>query len=649
MNLFLNKKDEAKMGKLLVEGATRYIITDPISMLRTDLMDENGDIIITDPSQVGLSGPADIHWADKSGEAVLFRSPCIHPGEPQRVNLRNLSHIPETITTGYGQLPVRSLYEAMADLIIISGFGSVLENLGGADTDGDMALAVTDERVVKLRSPNRKPQLTELPSITAKEIITPESLRENMAQSLRDNGIGLITDFATTIRDIQLHYVSKRGKVDKKIRKALVQMRTEARAILKDDPANKDVVAIANMDVDKWDDVYRACNAALKTLRMLQEMAINTAKSGVFVNFDDYKYLNIKIRASWHRPLKNQNFLYHSASPMGLVSAHIQNKWDQLKEWAEESSRSLIVDDNKSDFGADWTQCYTEVNKLKIRYGLEVQELTEKEHNGELAKGEFSETFEAITSEIHDQLTIISTVYGVDMVAVAAYEASNANSQRKKSNTGSFVWNCYFEELMQVLRYFQQDVKTDQRLVPIFLYPEFNYDKFERGMSVTVLCEEAILDDKVVGRVLVDDGEYETSFLDGRLYVLKTVAKDTISELNASITGVSVMILGLNTKHIAGQKITRESLMATLAENQNILYTKSTIMEKNGEDRHYVSFYVKKDDKYYKVGATSSVSSATKRALANKALIVSQKAVQKTNGDKNIEVVVEEVIYDYNK
>lgn len=131
VELFSKSKERAEYGKFEVEGANRYIISDPIAMLRTDLMDDEGNIIITDPSQVALGKMDTVYWADKEQEGVMFRSPCVHPGEPQRVWITN--EIPETIATAYGIIHVKNIYRSIKDIIIVNGFSNILEAMGGAN------------------------------------------------------------------------------------------------------------------------------------------------------------------------------------------------------------------------------------------------------------------------------------------------------------------------------------------------------------------------------------------------------------------------------------------------------------------------------------------------------------------------------------
>lgn len=132
INIFRKTREECKVGKIEVEGANRYIISDPIALLRTDLMNDNGDIIITKPEQVGLGTILDCYWAGKETEAVLFRNPCVHPGEPQRINLVGLDKMPKITKTAFGDIPTRKIYKASKDIVIINGFSFILDALGGA-------------------------------------------------------------------------------------------------------------------------------------------------------------------------------------------------------------------------------------------------------------------------------------------------------------------------------------------------------------------------------------------------------------------------------------------------------------------------------------------------------------------------------------
>ena len=179
-------------GRIPLEGANRYIISDPTPMLRMDLAVKNGevdhngldmyDIIIDHPSQCAIRDPYGCYWNGMSGPAVLFRAPCVHPGEPQLVNLLDIEDIPDNVN----DISTKALFSQIEDVVIVNVFNSILSAMGGADIDGDTVLVCTQPEIVQLRNVHRKTPLVDIISEEkAPSIIPPESVREYFFNSLK--------------------------------------------------------------------------------------------------------------------------------------------------------------------------------------------------------------------------------------------------------------------------------------------------------------------------------------------------------------------------------------------------------------------------------------------------------------------------------
>jgi hypothetical protein len=148
VNRLIKARDKMSYGNVPVEGANRFVISDPTAFFRTDLavprtkgnkaeLDYEGnpmfDIVITSIDQTALRGITSTYWNDEQKEAVLFRSPCVHPGEPQRVTLIGLDTIDERISAAYGDIPVRDLFKSMKDIVVVNCLSYTLDALGGAN------------------------------------------------------------------------------------------------------------------------------------------------------------------------------------------------------------------------------------------------------------------------------------------------------------------------------------------------------------------------------------------------------------------------------------------------------------------------------------------------------------------------------------
>jgi hypothetical protein len=656
LDLFSKLEEEERMGKIVLEkAANRYIITDPTAFFRTDLMDENYNILITDPAQVALGALTHVHWTGKSGEAVLFRSPCVSPGEPQRVDMQPLEAIPEFITTAYGKIPARKMFGYAKDLVIISGFSIILDALGGADTDGDTALIVYDEDIVKLRSRNRKTLLVKLPGGDKKDVVTIQSIKQNMVDSLKNNGIGLITDFATTWRDIQLHCMANR-KVDKGLADALTVVKEFAAQNLEtgadwvdDDPS---LVAIAAMDVKDWKSVaFTACNAALKQLRVLQEMAINTAKSGVWVEFgcedpdkNNYKHLGIWIRASWHRDKAKTQ--YKSTSPMGQVAQYVKDKWAELEAWAKDTAAPVLFSD-QMDLGERYEKAFGAANSLRKMYGSTVHEWRRSVYREEMTEDAFKANFDRLTTEIHSQLTALAIEYGVDAVAAAAYDASNTKDADKDGNGTSFVWNCFFEELVDVLQYLENGGTTN-KMVRVFVDPEYTFTAVS-DTEVSIIDRRVSYKGLEMATAVVDDGNYIMKNIKGNPYICVPIPRRTIDELNASMAGTSTAIIGITRQKDAnGAELDRPTAVHYLVNlGQCIIRTDLKKFDEYPVPRVVCNARIA-PNVWIPIGTLPAVDKPIVKALANKLFRVRLSKDAYKDSSKRIGIDIVEMLKDLN-
>lgn len=661
LNLFRKVEDECKLGKIEVEGANRYIISDPIGMLRTDLMVFNErtglhDIVIDKFDDVALKGMTDCYWAGKEQEALLFRSPCIHPGEPQRITLTD--KVPEVIKTGYGMIPVGEIYRSIQDLVIINGFSNILECMGGADTDGDTCLCVTDPKIVRLRDHMRKPLLVNTGGKEHKVVINKQSIKDNMVFSLKNNGIGLVTNYATTWRDIQLHVLRKKS-LTPTMRKELIRIKSVAfknsntrRPWVMDDPS---IAVLIEMDLDNWASVYKTCNAVLKQLRVLQEMSINTAKTGVFIDFgttdptkNNYNHLSIKIRPDWHKPHSNNT--YKSGSVMAALNKYVVSEWSKLEEWAMATSSTLLPG-AKADFGVEYIEVFNTVNSLRANYGSKAWELQNKRNDyiNPISREEFNVEFGIMTDDIHTKLTILAAKYGVDLIAVAAYDASNKDSRSKKSADGtSFVWNCFFEEFLATLEFLDKD-RITHRIHKIFLNDKFTYERFLLGGPSTITEGVVSLGGVEIGTSPLGEGAYDAVIIEGVPYLKVPIMRDTIEELTTTLKGTKFAIVGCtrNPDKVAGEgmlssKTAREYLESPLGDN--IIVTRAIRL--GDSPKLNVGCYIRSiGNSMMLIGVIPMEEKTLANALDSKAFKVSVPEVEKET-DSRLVIQIEKVLKD---
>jgi len=621
VNHFSKMKDKMGYGKIPVEGANRFVISDPTAFFRTDLavprigkdgkpqLDYEGnpmfDIVITSMDQVALRNIVGAYWANNEKEAVLFRSPCVHPGEPQRVTLVGLDSIPEKIETAYGELPTRELFKSIKDIVVVNCFSSILDCLGGADTDGDTVLVVTEPTIVELRSLRRPPMLTKVDAETFKTIINPESVKKYMTDSLEDAGIGRITNWSTTWRDIELMVVHMPNPVDGKyrlpkvVKDALLDAAKEARSALKingdkmneiEKASAEATAAIRDINVDEkfkeWAVlVINAAEANIALTRNLQEASINTAKSGIFVDFNKYPWLKLKIRASWHRPYAQE--AYDSWSTMGQLSTYAESKWKELRKWAGETAKPIRIGED-----LDWPsyrEVYRTIRELKASFGTAMYELTRRNtDNGEEYESA-SERDKARMDAIkelgvyYNQILrrIAVEIGSVDAVSAMVYRATN--DRDKDTDEGlSFVWQCWGEEFVHTLRHMNSG-KASKRLVVVRMAKEYEDRTLPAGEYI--VSEGGVrfpeYPDDVVAYAKVPDGTYEVITFDETPYILVNVVKKTVESMAANFKGVKMRLIGFKYHMYNGNVLTRNDVKELLAAANYVVTVHSG--EKNGE------------------------------------------------------------------
>jgi hypothetical protein len=579
------------------------------------------DIVITDPRDVAIGGINDCYWDNREQEAVLFRSPCVHPGEPQRVNLIGLDKIPESISTATGALNARDLFDSIKHIVIINCFSFILDSLGGADTDGDTILVVTDPNVVELRGLRRAPMLTKVTSETFKVAISPKTVKQYMVDSLRDNGIGKITNYGTTWRDIELMVVHMPNPVDgkyrvpKNVEDALKKAAKDAAKALKNFPDLSDIeraAAMATAAIDFVNDdkrfrewanlVISAAEANLVLVRNLQETAINTAKSGIFVDFTRYPWLKLAVRATWHRPDFPET--YDSWSPMGQVNTYADTRWTELREWAGKESQPLHIGDD-----IDWPayrDVYAYIRELKASFGTEMYELNKK--YAFMADDEFDTTAEkdkARMNEFKDlgvyynQILrrIAVEVGSVDDVSVMAYRAT---VDRDKDNDDglSFVWSCWGEEFVHSLKHFNSG-KASKKLVAVHMAKNYEDYTLQAGEYIVQQSGVRLMEfpDEVLAYSKVPDGIYEIMSYDETPYLLMDIEKKTVESMAASFKGVDLKLIGIRHQIFEGEALTRAKVIELLAQAGYTITITSGVSGTNGQETYIDAMvYVKLPD-----------------------------------------------------
>jgi len=699
LSVFAKTEEEASYGKILVEGANRYVISDPIGMLRTDLavprkknnkavLDHDGnpmfDIIIDKIDQMALRDVDTCSWNDTAKPAVLFRSPCVHPGEPQSVTLISNDGVPSVISTGYGSIDVHALFSMMKDICVVNVFSNILDALGGADTDGDTVLVCIDPIVVRLRSPRRISLVTKTDGKTATMPICVDSMKRYMMDSLRDSGIGLVTNYATTWRDIcsMVIHMQKDAKgkfrLPWNVKDNLMNAVAEAGKVLRvrgsemDDyerTAVETINAIGNINKDdkltEWrTSVVKGAEAALKMLRKLQETAIDTAKTGIWVDFEKYEYLKLSVRATWHRKMNQPERNYESWSVMGFVDAYADSKWKELKEWALKTSKAISIGMGDADI-SKYRDIYTMVRKLKATYGREIHAL-DLEYRGKWMDVDVTEErnnkFRDINMRHYSALRMLALQVGcIDTMSILIYHASNDGN--KSNGEGlSFVWQCWGEEFIHTLRHRNSGIGST-RLLTITMSKEFDTLVLKPGEYM--VNESCLMHDEcpgiILGYVKTPNGYYELVNYDNRPYLLIKVTKRNVETQTADLTGVKFRVIGFKRQVCDGVPLDRTKVREMLTSpmgNFMVAVKANESGKKNasGDDEIRAMVYIRTDPKkpwncvgnIPLKGGKNDDSKFFTQALHNKILRVSLPKNVKDN-DSNITLEIASVLMDCNK
>ena len=694
-DLYFPESKKTALGKLEVEGGTKFFLTDFICMLRTDLMVKNNkglwDIVITDPDQTGMPEPDTIYWAGKDQEALVLRSPMIHPGEPFRTWLQGLDKLPEIVDTDYGPLYVRDMYSQCKHIIVFCGWTNGLEQLGGADIDGDKGLCVTDPDIIKLRRFARPALYVSIDSEELKAPMTMENIREYMIRSLRSNGVGLITNYATTWRDIQ-HYVIwciMNGEyLPRKVHKAIKKAKKAAENNMKygkyrwvqDDEsiyALSSLVLYKDEDGEYFDlnELNSVLGLMLEQLRLLQETAIRTPKSGIRVEFgnedetkNNHNHLVIDIRASWHRPDMDKSFLYNSKSPMGLAHKYAVAKWEDLKEYIRKNSVSLFPNAD-TYFSADLMKVFEKVNALKVVYGKAIGDISLRKRYREIDDEQFGIYFEELADFMHSELTALAVEHGVDKIAIMAYDASYKDGKKGASGK-SFVWHCFFDEFLDTLRFYKTkaakkdcaDAYDDTRLYPVIKDLEYVYETIEDS-EVEIVDNNVYVGDEKIGFCYKENGVYDMISVNDRLYIEDSVELKTIEELTTSLSGIKFKVVGFKfyLDEIAndGSMMTRDKLLEYLPTKlcQNIMRAKVN-ESKKVTNKMMVELYIRSgktdngDIIWSPIGAMEEGAINLARALNRKYFTVEylgDKADMRKDGTiltTRASFIIDEVVFD---
>lgn len=260
-HMIRKKIDEAKIGKLLVEGNYQIISGDPFSLMQS----------VCGLEVTGLLKTNEIYskyWSDKNvPEVLLFRSPMtVHN------NIRRTKIIKND--------QVAFWYQYMNTILIINSFDTTCQSLNGADYDGDIVMSTNNN--VLLRCHRILPAIICIQRKVDKIVPTEKDIIKTNRDGM-GNKVGTITNRVTAMMEVQSHF-----EPDSKEYKEL-DYRIACGQLFQQDQIDKLKGIIAKPMPKYWYD-YKACNNDV----FLQSICV--AKKPYFMTYiyDDYrrKYKN---------------------------------------------------------------------------------------------------------------------------------------------------------------------------------------------------------------------------------------------------------------------------------------------------------------------------------------------------------------------
>ena len=178
------KIDEAKIGKLLVNGNYQIASGDPFSLMQS----------ICGLEVTGLLKAGEIYsnyWSDRSiNEVVVFRSPMTSHNNIRKCEVVN------TEQTEYW-------YQYMKNIMILNSFDTMCQSLNGCDFDSDLLFS-TDNAVL-IRRHRVLPAIICIQRNVDKVVPTEEDIIKTNCGGM-GNKVGTITNRATAMMEVQSHF-----------------------------------------------------------------------------------------------------------------------------------------------------------------------------------------------------------------------------------------------------------------------------------------------------------------------------------------------------------------------------------------------------------------------------------------------------------
>ena len=477
---------EVGYGRIPVNGAFKYIISDPIWLYHQAMGDEFESAL--EVGQVYCNGIDGF-------EAGMWRSPMIHFSEPQKVMCKNIDYL--------------WMYK---DIIVLNTKDAIAPALGGADYDGDKCLIIVDYRDGSFESDFV--QQIQCPGyIIYDEGNTAPKVNNNIQNRIKyyvdlstPNRTGQITNWATSVNDLMIN--------------AMI---------------NKDTY------------IYNWYKRVLIRLRFAQGWEIDLPKTGVSADGPDgdmlpENFCKPKVQPQWFADWNNydkglptpavktnkkgKSKLYKGNSPMEQLHQYAETFWKSIKEGQVVKPNTMLevigMTLTETERNAFETVKNTVIEYERL-YRNETRNIIALMKGGVISDEEQKLQFEKLIELHHTNLnSLLGGDVTTDVIAYACYYASNFRKDKdgnnsKVSGKRSYGWVCYYPETLALLY-------RNNNGMSLIALPDREMD------SVEVVNGELLIDNKFVQTVDYPDGSYSIKVIDDKPFIVVPKVLPVVTE-----------------------------------------------------------------------------------------------------------------------
>lgn len=474
---------EVGYGRIPVNGAFKYIISDPVWLYHQAMGDDFESAL----------NAGEVYCNSIDGfEAGMWRSPMIHYSEPQKVTCKDVDYL--------------WMYK---DIIVLNTKDAIAPALGGADFDGDKCLIIIDYRDNSFESDFV--QQIQMPGyIVYDEGNTAPKVDNNIANRIKyyvdlstPNRTGVITNWATCANDLMI-----------------------------------------NAQLNNDTKTYNWFKRVLVRLRFAQGWEIDLPKTGVSADGPDGDMLPVQFCKPSMKPQWFVDMCGYNDRPTATVTKDGKSivykgnsPMEQLHQYAEEFWKSIIAGQIVTPntmlevIGSTLTEVErnafetvkNQVIEYERLYRNETRNIINLMNNGVISDEEQKLMFEELIEVHRNSLnSLLGGDVTSDVIAYACYYASNFRkssdgNNEKVSGKRSYGWVCYYPETLALLY-------RNNNGMSLIALPDKEMD------NVEIIDGELLIDGKFVREVEYPDGSYSIKVIDDKPFIVVPKVLPQITE-----------------------------------------------------------------------------------------------------------------------